>query len=80
VKPTHAGSVLHFLGCVFYITRKDVTKAPESMSGRIRSYSFWLETKTTSEKGGGAYVKRGPASLFAGSQGVGRSQFNACKT
>jgi hypothetical protein len=51
---------------MFYIPQKDVTKALESLSDRICSYSFWLGMKTTSEKGGGAYAKPGPASLFAG--------------
>jgi len=65
---------------MFYIPQKDVTKALESLSDPICSYSFWLEMKTTSEKGGGAYAKPGPASLFAGNWGVGWSQLNACKT
>jgi hypothetical protein len=52
---------------MLYVPQKDVTKALESLSDRICSYSSWLEMKTTSEKGGGAYAKPGPASLFAGS-------------
>lgn len=63
--PKRVGFV--FLGTCSITRQKDVTRALESLSDGVCSYSFWLETKTTSEKGGGAYAKPEPASLFAGS-------------
>jgi hypothetical protein len=79
VKPTQRGSVLYFWVHVLY-TAERCDKGAGMLSDRICSCSFWLEAKTTSEKGGGAYVKPRPASSFAGSQGVGWLQLNACKT
>jgi hypothetical protein len=66
VQPTQRGSVLYYSVHGLHTTEGD-KPALESLSGCTCSYSFWLETKRALEKGGGAYAKLGPVSLFAGS-------------